>query len=296
MTTTCSDLIERTRRHLYTETRDERSRLSAAVNSSETTFAFAGDMGGIQSGAVLSCGLEEMHVWSVSASTAVVERGINGSTAAAHASGDSVFVNPKFSGFSIFQALNEDLLDLSSPDNGLFRVRTVDIVYDGNTSTYDLAGVTDLVDIIDVTYDANDGTALWATIPRSQWRLKRSLPTATFASGMVFELKGYAMPGSAMNISYKSGFSPLTALTDAVTTVTGLASTMVDIPPLGAAVRLTAGAEVGRNFLDQGETRRAGEVPAGARNASMRTLLMVRQNRINAEASRLYSQYPVTKS
>lgn len=295
--TTTSDLLERTRRHLYTETKDQRNRLTAPISPTDTTLTFDFDLGGIVPGAIIAIGLEEMLVWAVTTSGSVtVARGQGGSTAAAHLAGDMVFVNPKDSAFAILQALNEDLLDLSSPDNGLYQVKTKTFTFDGNTSTYDMAGVTDLIDIIDVTFEALDGTGLWSTIPRVSWRLKRSLPTSTFGSGMAFVLLSYAMPGRPINISYKAGFSPLATLTDNVLAVSGLPATAHDIPSMGAAIRLTVGGEIARNFLDQGEPRRAGEIPAGARGASMRGLMMLRKQRIEAEASRLYAQYPVTKS
>lgn len=292
--TTTDDLIARTRRHAYTETADERNRLSAGVTDTDTVLTFDFDMGGIIAGATISIGLEEMMVWTVTATSAEVARGQGGSTAAVHAAGDLVRVKPKMSPFAILQALNEDLLDLSA--QGLYRVRTVEVTYDGNTAAYNLTGVTDITDIIDVTFDAIDGTSRWVSIPRAGWRLKRGLPTADFASGLAFTLNSYAMPGQPINITYKAPFSPLTALTDDVAAVTGLPVTAVDIPPMGAVIRLTAGGEVARNFLNQGETRRAGEVPAGARLGSMRGLMMLRQQRIEAEASRLYAKYPVVRS
>ena len=50
---------------------------------------------------------------------------------------------------------------------------------------------------------------------------------------------------------------------------------------------------VRREFIDeQGSSRRADEVPAGAISASMRDLRALRDTRINAEAARLHQQYP----
>jgi hypothetical protein len=292
--TLASDLIERTKRHLYTETRDDRNRLTTTIDTDDTTLAFDFDLNGIQAGAVISIDLEEMFVWSVGSGTAVVQRAQGGSTAAAHTAGATVYVNPKYSAFSVLQALNEDLLDLSSPVNGLYRVATVELDFVAGQDAYNLTGVTDLQDILSVSYDANDGSDRWNVLDRGGWRLARSQPTDVFSTGLSFTVNGYAQPGRPINVAYKTSFTAaLTTLADNVLTVTGLPVSMHDIPPLGAAVRLLAGSEVARNFLDQGETRRSDEVPPGARGASVSGLMRLRRDRIAAEAARLYSQWPV---
>lgn len=293
--TTLSDLVERTRRHLYTERRDERNRLSGAIDVDDTALTLGFDAGGVAKGATLAIDLEEMHVWDVSGSTVTVARADGGSTAATHADLTTIFVNPKFSAFSIMQALNEELSDLSSPTNGLFDVGTVSLTYSVGTDAYDLTSVTDLIEIIDVTYDANDGSSRWPSIPRSAWQLNRDLPTADFASGLMLTINGYAAAGQSINVVYKKPYTAFTLLTNNVETFAGVHATAHDILPLGAAIRLTAGAEVARNFLDQGDTRRANEVPAQSRGSEMRALAALRRDRISAEKARLYAKYPVRR-
>lgn len=291
---TFADLIERTRRHLYTETRDQRNRLTGALTSNATTLAVDFDLNGIQPGAILAIDLEELYVWSVTASNIEVARGHNGSTAATHAAGSMIYVNPKHSTFAISAALNDDIIDLSSPANGLYRVARTAITYDAAIGGYDL-GVTDFIDLIEVAFDINDASRQWPTIPRADWRIKRNMPTATFASGTMLSLNTYAEPGRPLNIVYKAPFVTLSALADDVDD-TGLPSTALDLPPLGAAINLTVGAEVARNFLSQGETRRSQEVPPGARLGEMRGLAAQRATRISAESARLYAQYPVLRA
>lgn len=292
--TTVADAIARTRRHLYSETRDELNRLTTTVDNNDTTLAFDFDIGGIQAGALVAIDLEEIHVWSSSASGgAVVQRGVNGSTAAAHGSGSVIRVNPKTTDFEILQALNEDLADLSA--EGLFQVVATTIDYDAATDAYVLNLTDDLTSIIQVNYDTNDSTARWNTIDRSHWRLRRDLPSDVFASGLALTINGYAEPGRRINVAYKAPFTTnLAALTDTLSQ-TGLPTTAHDIPPMGAAIRISAGDEVARNYLDQGETRRADEVPAGARLGSIRNLIVWRNQRIAAEKARLYAQYPAVK-
>ena len=129
---------------------------------------------------------------------------------------------------------------------------------------------------------------------RNEWRLRRDMSTADFASGAALTVNGYVEPGS-MRVTYKAPFASLVTATDNVESVSGLHAQAHDILPLGAAIRLTAGAEIARNFLDQADTRRADEVPGTARLGQMRALLQLRQQRIDAEKARLYAKYPVIR-
>ena len=89
-----------------------------------------------------------------------------------------------------------------------------------------------------------------------------------------------------------TGCTALAATSTALSTV-GLHSSAYDLPSVGAALRLMSTRPVRREFIDeQGSSRRAGEVPAGAISAAMRDLRALRETRINAEAARLDQHYP----
>lgn len=289
--TTLNDVIERTRRHLHSgETRDERDKLDGAVTSVDTNVQLTYGRDGVQSGSVLALGLEELYVWERADSSVVVSRGQNGSTAAAHTDDTIIYIKPKFSAFSILRSVNEELDALSA--DGLYRVLTVPLTYVAGTDAYNLTGVTDLIDILSVEYAVNDGTGRWASLRNNRYRLRRDMATADFASGMALTINGYVENGP-MRITYKAPYLPLSTLADDVETVSGLHSQAHDILTIGAALRLVAVNEVSRNFLDQSETRRAGEVPAGARSGHIRNLASLRMTRLEAEKSRLYAKRPV---
>lgn len=290
--TLLSDVVARTRRHLYTETRDQLNRLTTTVDTDDTTLTFDFALNTIQEGAVIAMDAEEMYVWAVADNTATVQRGYGGSTAATHTAGAIAYVNPKFSGFSIIQACNEELLSLSAPGN-LFRVRTVEITAVGGTDTYDLTSVTDMIDVLTVYYDAADSTGTWPEVPRGGWRITRDLDAGDFPSAKSITMLSYVRGGFPVRIAYKAPYTAaLATMADNVESVTGLQATAHDILSMGAAVRLTVGSEIARNFLDQGETRRADEVQAGARQNSMQMLRQTRRERIAEEAARLYAMYP----
>jgi hypothetical protein len=291
---TASDLLAATERHLLGGTREQRNKLAADVTVDATSWTFTFDLAGIKAGSRLSVGTETIYVWEVSDAnkTATVERGFDGSAAAAHASGALVTVNPRFTRAEILSAVNDDLADLSSPNNGLFRVRSVDVTYNPAKAGYDLPTV-GLIDVIEVRWKQAGSSAYWPTIRRGSYQVSRNMDTAEFPSGTALFLTTMASPGLPLRVRYKSTFGTLSALADDVETATGLPATAHDLPPIGAALRLMAGREVKRNFTEaQGDTRRAEEVPPGAVDGSSRGLERLRRTRIADEASRLAAQYP----
>lgn len=291
--TTTAGLISETRRHLESYQQPSMNKLAASVTSSATTLTFTYDVGQVQAGTLLEIGLEVVYVWSVevSSKTATVERAQAGSTALAHNAGAVVVLNPKFPAFAILKAINDDLADLSSPVHGLFAVRTLNLTATANSYGYDLAGATNLLEILDIRTQHPGLRRDWSTI--TNYQLDRSVSTTDFPSGLALTLSEGAYPGRPIRVLYKASFAPLVNLTDDVEVVAGLPPTMHDLPPMGAAVRLVGPREIRRNFVEeQGDSRRASEVPPGAVGASARAVQALRQSRIQAEASRLAQQYP----
>lgn len=290
--TTTAELISEAKRHLQSFQREPMNKLDGAVTASATTVTLSYDLGPIQAGAHLQVGLELMYVWSVNVSTkvATVERAQLGSTATVHDSGALVTVNPKFPDFAILKAINDDLLDLSSPMNGLYMVKTVQLTAQTNAASYNLTGATNVLEIVGVRHRTPGQQLNWSTI--ANYELTQSAGT-DYASGYALDIHDGLLSGYPIHVTYKAGFSPLVNLTDDVETVTGLPARMHDIPPLGAAVRLVMPREIARNQTEsQGDSRRAEEVPPGAVANSTRGLAGWRAQRIAAEASLLAQQFP----
>jgi hypothetical protein len=291
---TLADLIADTKRHLQSLQREPMNRLGAAATATDTTLTLEFDATQAQPGAHLQVGLELVYVWSVDqgSKVATVQRGQLGSTAAAHDAKAVVTVNPKFPDFAILKALNDDLLDLSSPANGLYAVRTADLTFSSGSAGYDFPA-TNLMEVLEIRYRVGQaaGYRQWPLI--TNYELSRNADLTDFPSGNALFLAEGGAHGQPLRVVYKSSFSPLSALSDDVEVVAGLPTEMQDIPPLGAAMRLIAPREVKRNFTEaQGESRRAGEVPPGAVLNSLRGLAAVRQERIVHEAGRLYQKHP----
>lgn len=294
--TAAQRLVDETRRLLLGGVNEQRNVLASNYVAASGTVVLTYPVTNIKAGQSVSVGLNTMYVLAVNegTKTLTVQAGQDGSTDANAASGATLRVRPRFPDFDILTALNDDLRDLSSPLNGLFRMRTVDATFAGNTVGYDLTGVTDLIDIHSVRYAMTGSLGYAPRMHRTDWRLERNNDTDDFASGLRLEVFRGGQPGQPITVTYKAPFTSLTTLADNVETVTGLPATGIDLPPMGAALRLVVGREIKRSFTEtQGDTRRAEEVPAGAAQASWRGLAALRDRRIQAEAARLQAQYGV---
>lgn len=288
---TVSQLIDRTQRQLLSGTVEERNKLAVSVSPTATTMVFSFDVGSIRPGSIIEIESELVYIWEMvtGTKTATVERGFNGSTASAHGANTVCIVSPRFPRSQIFEAFNDDLYDLVSPLNGLYRIKTLDINYNGADTMINLPSVGDVIELLDVRvrYLSTDYPLIRKAV------LIRNLPTSDFGSGTAIKFNETPRSG-VLRITYKAPFSPMVRITDDIQQICGLPASAEDILVLGAQIRLMAPREIKRNFTEsQGDTRRSDEVPAGAITNSINGLIRIRRDRIIAEAMKLDSQYPV---
>lgn len=291
---TANDLIEETRRHLFSGQEEQVNILAADLDATTTNFTTVLQLKSITEGAIISIGLEEIRVFTTDGQNTVTlcQRGVNGSFAAAHTTGALVTVRPKFSQFRIFNAINEELADLSSPSNGMYQVVTADITYNAAIQGYDIPGATDVIRVLEARFTVPGPSRNYPEITR--YSLQRNMNTVTFPSGFVFDVYQRGFPGLPIRLRYASSYSPFLTLADDVTQVAGLQQSARDIPPLGAAIRLVLPREVKRNFTEAGvEPRRADEVPAMSVMRSVAGLQALRIARIRAEVAALNARYPM---
>lgn len=288
--TTAAQLVTRTHRQLLSGVIEERNKLASTVNTTGTSVVLTYEVGGVRAGSVIEIGSEQMYVWSVTESTktAIVERAFNGTTASSHSANSIVVVNPRFPRNQILESLNDELTDLSSPMNGLFQVRMLDIEYSPSNRQTDLPAIADVIDIIEARYRYRSDN--YKKI--NHVSLIRDLPTKDFGSTMALQIDSN-IPASDVRLTYKAPFGRLTSEADDVQNVSGCPQSAEDILVIGAQIRLMAPREIKRNFTEsQGDTRRSDEVPAGAVSNSITNLLRLRRDRITAEAARLARKYP----
>lgn len=295
--TSCADLINQTEQHLLAGDRETMNVLTSSVVAGDTSMTFTYQPDGIDSGSYIALDLEVIYVLSIAGNTATVLREMLGSTAASHAAGTLVYVNPKFSKWSMFNAINSEIVDLSGPPNGLFQVKDFTATTFPVQRTYAVpAQNTDLIKILEVRWIAPGPELRWDRVPRWGYDVLRNMPeagTGSFPSGMALRVEETMYPGRPLNVVYAAPFTPLTALSDDVATVTGLPTSSFDIPPLGAAARLMGVREAKRAFTEsEVDTRRAAEVPVGANAKAAQTLLALLNERIKTEFIRLKQQWP----
>lgn len=289
---TVADLIEETKRHLYGSYRPEINLLSADITATATTLQLADSGVLIGPRSVIGVGDELMYVRAVADTVVTVIRGFN-STAAAHTANTLIELNPAYPTVSIRQALQADIRAWRTD---VYQVETIEVSTSITTSWHDL-GLDDIYGIIEARM-APSTANLWDEWPVAAIRLVRS---GDFASGLgVQVLDGSTSPLGAsgtreLRVTVAKPFST-EVFTDNVNleTSVGLASSMLDIPPLGAIARLTATREVLRNALEvQGQSRRADEVQAGALLQTGTGLLRLRDKRLSEEATRLQQIWPI---
>ena len=287
---TANALLERVNRQLLSGTIEEQNKLSASIDSDDTSLVMSYDLAGLRAGVVFEIDSELFYIWeATSGSKAVtVERGYAGTTAVSHSSGSIVKLNPRFPKAQMLEALNQDIDDLASPLNGLFYVNTLDIQYNGSDRQLNITGATSIIDLVDVRlrYLSDDFPVL------RKVRLQRDLPTADFPSGFSLVFDELVMSGT-LRVRYKSPFSRVSSISDNIQSVAKVPTSMEDILELGVMSRMLSVREIKRNFIEsQGDTRRSDEVPAGAMRDSFGNILRLRRDRIIAEAAKLARLYP----
>lgn len=287
---TTAQIITRTQRQLLSGVVEERNKLSATITATATSCVLTYDLGSVRQGSVIEIGSEQVYVWDVIevSKTLTIERGFNGTTAAAHTGGSVCTINPRFPRNQILEAVNDELADLSSPVNGLFQVKNLDLTYNSSSRQMNLPGALDIIDLIDVRYRyrADDYKQV------SSYKLLRNMPTKDFGSTFGLQIDSDVSNGD-IRITYKAPFGRVVAEADDLQNISGFPVVAEDILVIGSQIRLMAPREVKRNFTEsQGDTRRSDEVPSGAVANSITNLLRMRRDRITAEAQRLARLYP----
>ena len=289
--TTAATILNRASRQMLAGVVEERNKLATSIDSDDTAVVCTYDIGGFRTGSVFELGSEMFYVWDAqpSTKTLTVERGYLGTTAASHSSGAVLTLNPRFPRQQMLDSVNADIDDLSSTANGLFRVVTVDLTYNGSDRQIDITSSGTILELLDVRlrYLADDFPVIHSS------RLQTGLPTADFPSGNTLVLDEPVMAGT-LRVRYKAPFTRATTEASDLTTDCFLPATCDDIIEMGVVLRMMAGREIKRNFTEsQGDTRRPDEVPAAAVANSITNIQRLRRDRIIAEAGRLKAQFPI---
>lgn len=272
-------------------TRSEINRLEVAMTASTATIAVSFDLRGVKPGSVLRIDNESLYVWDVASQTAVVERGWDNTTAVAHAVGAVVEINPRFHNDEITDALLDDVR--AWPET-IFRVVTLQADIGATERAINLpVQATTVLRVLRAQRDQPTGT--YATLPDLDVRLDRSQPVGSFASGNSIVLQTPELGRAAtlyITLAVKFNLSTWTDATDVESTV-GLSTSLLDIPPLGAAARLLGAAEAARSDPAAIGPQEAADVPATATSKVADWYWGMWRRRLSDEEARLGELYGV---
>jgi hypothetical protein len=288
---TIQDLANDVRRMVYGTMTEQINLAEVGASAGSGVLKLELGVDGIQKGMMLSSGLNVWFVRSVSAqdNEVFVIPGYNGAPIDPVNAGDIIYIRPRVTDWYAFNAINDEIRKLSSTTHGLFHVGQWETLSDPIYQTYDVPpeaqGMTRLVR---VRFRWPGTTDLYSDLPTSAWRW--------MAEDNRIQLLRNIPAGVQVQFVYQSPFTPATSLSDDPVADCGLSETMIDIPPLGAAISLLRTTESRRNQVQtQGDSRRASEVSSSANAGIAAQMEREYRTRVNDEYVRLTARLPIFK-
>lgn len=291
---TVGDLVTETLRLMRGNQRDQLNRLDAMATTGATELLVGFALDGIRPGAYLEVGDELMFVWQTQGyATAVVQRAMEGTTAAQHNTSSMVYVEPRFPRAYVLQALKDEIA--SWPGNVYARY-VGELSVGTGVTTVDAAGLAN-VEGASLLYAQRSpwstDTESWPALTGA--RLLRMQDTTDFPSGYAFHALGpvhatwdEVASSYTVRVRVSAPFDLSTWTTATDLGDLGLPAHLLDIPAYGAAARLLSGRDIVRTDPNaQGRSRPAEEVRTGEQTQISRALWEFRNQRL-AEAAKTY--------
>ena len=294
--TTMSDLISDTRRHTYGSLNEQINLISANAAAGATSIPMQLDVSGITPGMIVTSGLNVWYTKGIDTGTnsVLVIPGYDNSPKTAVTTDDFVYIRPRVTDWYLFNIVNDEIVSLSSPRSGLYRIDSWVADVDPTWQTYAIPAedFDKFIGILRIRYRLPGSPDVWYDIPDRAYRIQIN---PTDGASYIRMLRNIPS-GTEIEFIYKSSFSKATALDDDVVTDCGLLDSMVDIPPLGAAAQLLRTTESTRNQITtQGDSRRAAEVGAGSNYNIANLMSKAYDDRLNEEYLRLTSRNPIMR-
>jgi hypothetical protein len=289
--TTIADLVADARRMTYGSMTEQINLISSNAAAGATTIVCELDVSGITPGQILSSGL---NVWYVKGSNTntnelYVIPGYDNSPQGAVTVGDMVTIKPRVTDWYLFNTINDEIKKLSSPMNGLYKIGSWTENVSPTYQTYEVpSGALDMTSLARVRYRWPGTPDVWSDIRTSSYRWIVS------EGANKIQLLVNIPSGTEIEFTYRAPFTEAASLADDPVEDCGLAETMLDIPPLGAAATLLKTTDSRRNQISsQGDPRRAGEVPASANLSSAAAMDRDYKMRVQDEYARLLQRLPI---
>lgn len=282
---TVSHVLEQCKSHLYGTQRALLNRLKTATDTLTTTIVCEFPVDASPRGSYVSIGGELMYVWlqNLGDRSLTVQRAQRGTTAATHAIGELMEINPRFPTDLVLHAIEAEI---RSWEPKLFRVATETVSVASSSRHADLQTAGEIFAVIDAQRTPKVGSDVWLpTIVRYD---SHATPPAIYLSNGAFG-------GGDIRLALAVPFA-LESFDEGTDLATvGVTPDMEDIIPYGVAWRLLSSREVLRTATDaQGESRAAEEVPAMHISQAAQALKRLRDARIAEAQNRLRTINPRT--
>ena len=293
--TTIKDMIADAKRQTYGSMTDQLNLIAAVSAPGATTLTMELDVSGITAGMTLSTGLGVFYVKGidVSAKNVFVIPGYDNSQQNATAIGDFVYIKPRVTDWFLFNIMNQEIVKLSSPSNGLYKIKSVAFDVDPTWQTYELdpSDAADFTGMLRVRYLVPGSTDVWMDIPNKAYRVQ-----INEGSSYIRVLRNIPS-GTEIEFLYKGPFTQATSLDDDPVEDCGLTASMVDIPPLGCVATLLRTTDSRRNQVQsQGDARRANEVGGTSNSQIAAQIDRQYRERVQEEYARLTSRVSIVRS
>jgi hypothetical protein len=298
------DLVADSRRMTYGSMADQLNFLAEEAPLGQAALKMVLDLAGITPGMVLSSGLNVYYVVGVDAATKIVTvfPTYDNSKSDALPVGSPIMIRPRVTDWHLFTLLNKEIVRLSSPTNGLYRMGSWEVQNSGYDNTFDIpVEARNMTNLIRAAVRDPWGRDAWYDLPPNsvKWQPQNNtirVSPPNYGDSYYGGWGGFtgSFAGSFMKFDYRAPFLPADGLTSDIEVDCGLAPSMQDIPPLGAAITLLRTTESRRmNIHAQGDPRRPDEVPMTGNSTAARELEREYRQRINDEYIRQTNQNPI---
>lgn len=285
--TTLDSLVTEVRAALrgYGLFREQVTFLSGAITDADVT-ATVDDGTAIAPGVVEIDG-ECIYVQSIAANVLTITpdgRGWDGTTAAAHAAGSRVVLDPAYPTWRLTRAINDTIVG-TAPD--LFGVGTTSFTFNPSVTTYSMPA--DCEGILQVTADTIGPSGQQEEI--HEYRFDSAAPVAEFATGNCLTLLRAPFPGRTVTVSYRKNPSEIT--TGQAFTASGLAESARSCVLFGALGRLLSTIDASRVMTDTASAVGYADLQRVGTATTLAAQLTARyQMELNSEQRRLRQAYP----
>ncbi len=288
---TMQDLVADVRRRVYGSMTENVNLIQTSASAGQTSIQLELGVDGIQKGMLISSGLNVWFVKGVYANdnTVFVIPGYDNSPQNAVTVGDMVYVRPRMTDWFAFNAINDQLRSLSSPDSGLYRIGTWVAEVDPTYQTYDVpVEAADMTNLLRIRWRWPGTPDVWADLAPRHYRWIYS--TEQNRVRLLLSIPS----GTDIEFTYKAPFVQATSLSDDPVADCGLSDSMLDLPSLGASIELLLTTESRRTQVSsQGDSRRPEEVPVSSNSAIANQLMRQYKARVQEEMTRLVTRIPI---